>query len=170
MWVEVRGVECLGGTGGTASSFPLMLQGSSVICRNMFWCYAGWRDNNTVGRRRNIATVWKETGGVCSGGRADWLVAPPGATHLTLTAPDQLAVALVDSVVSVWMNGCNLLWIKASAKSPQCKLIQVSLYPRRQGRPGFSWYVKAKPWYRIVNPHHDNEVHLQAQINKICCE
>ena len=50
----------------------------------------------------------------------------PWGRHLTLTAPDELAVALHGWLcrwcVNVCIKRCKSLWIKASAKCPNCKL------------------------------------------------
>ena len=54
-----------------------------------------------------------------------WVLMCPWARHLTLTAPDELAVALhgwlCRRCVNVCINWCKSLWIKASAKCPKCK-------------------------------------------------
>ena len=54
----------------------------------------------------------------------------PWARHLTLNAPDELAVALhgwlCRRCVNVCINWCKSLWIKASAKCRKCKCKTVS--------------------------------------------
>ena len=51
----------------------------------------------------------------------------PWARHLTLTAPDELAVPLhvwlCRRCVNACINRCKSLWIKASAKCPNCNCI-----------------------------------------------
>ena len=51
-----------------------------------------------------------------------WVLMCPWARHLTLTAPDELAVAfhglLCRRCVNLCINWCKSLWIKASARVP----------------------------------------------------
>ena len=65
----------------------------------------------------------------------------PWARRLTLTAPDEMAVAL-HGWVNVCINRCKSLWIKASAKCPNCKglisllLLYLFIVLRKRGKKG----------------------------------
>ena len=60
----------------------------------------------------------------CQPAPPSWVSMCPWAKHLTLTAPDELAVALhgwlCRRCVYVCINRCKSLWMKASAACPNC--------------------------------------------------
>ena len=69
-----------------------------------------------------------------------WVSMCSWARHLTLTAPDELAVALhgwlCHRCVNVWINRCKSLWIKAAAKCPNCNW-----------HPSFKQCISADPFW-----------------------
>ena len=74
-----------------------------------------------------------------------WVLRCPWARRLTLTATDQLAVALYGWLrpkwVNVCINHCKSLWLKASDKCPECKTVAHSVS------------FKSRKWTGVFSDH-----------------